>query len=132
VAWHEEGEVAQSTRELNQLPPLMYQPAYQLECTVFFFHNKTASVGFNTSRTGPIFACFLPTGFASAWCSGDSCLTESPGRGFEAASPQILREKGLSRFIPSLDPTHVGASSTESAHVAFTFSSLCKVQYVNT
>ena len=26
-----------------------------------------------------------------AWCSGESCLTESPGRGFEAASPQILR-----------------------------------------
>ena len=22
-----------------------------------------------------------------AWCSGESCLTESPGRGFEAASP---------------------------------------------
>jgi len=56
VAWHEEGEVAQSTRELNQLPPLMYQPAYQLESTVFFSHNKTASAGlsagFNTSRTG--------------------------------------------------------------------------------
>ena len=42
-------------------------------------------------------------------------LTESPGRGFEAASPQILRGKGLSRFIPSPDPTHVGASGTGSA-----------------
>ena len=50
-----------------------------------------------------------------AWCSGESCLTESPGRGFEAASPQILRGKGLSRFIPSPDPTHVGASGTGSA-----------------
>ena len=37
------------------------------------------------------------------------------GRGFEAASPQILRGKGLSRFIPSPDPTHVGDSGTESA-----------------
>jgi len=50
-----------------------------------------------------------------AWCSGESCLTESPGRGFEAASPQILRGKGLSWFIPSPDPTHVGASGTGSA-----------------
>ena len=31
------------------------------------------------------------------------------------ASPQILRGKGLSRFIPSPDPTHVGASGTGSA-----------------
>jgi len=30
-----------------------YQPAYQLESTVFFSHNKTASAGFNTNRTGP-------------------------------------------------------------------------------
>ena len=50
-----------------------------------------------------------------AWCSGESCLTESPGRGFEAASPQILRGKGLSRFILPPDPTHVGASGTGSA-----------------
>jgi len=50
-----------------------------------------------------------------AWCSGESCLTKSPDRGFEAASPQILRGKGLSRFIPSPDPTHVGASGTGSA-----------------
>ena len=50
-----------------------------------------------------------------AWCSGESCLTESPGRGFEAASPQILWGKGLSRFIPSPDPTHVEASGTGSA-----------------
>ena len=50
-----------------------------------------------------------------AWCSGESCLTESPGRGFEAASPQILRGEGLPRFFPSLDPTHVGASGTGSA-----------------
>ena len=33
-----------------------------------------------------------------AWCSGESCLTESPGRGFEAASPLILRGEGLPRF----------------------------------
>jgi len=50
-----------------------------------------------------------------AWCSGESCLTESPGRGFEAASPQILRGKDLSRFIPSPNPTHVGAFGTGSA-----------------
>jgi len=50
-----------------------------------------------------------------AWCSGESCLTESLGRGFEAASPQILWGEGLPRFFPSPDPTHVGASSTGSA-----------------
>jgi hypothetical protein len=50
-----------------------------------------------------------------AWYSGESCLTESPGHGFEAASPQILRGEGLPRFFPSPDPTHVGASGTGSA-----------------
>ena len=50
-----------------------------------------------------------------AWCSGESCLTESPGRRVEAASPQILRGEGLPRFFPSPDPTHVGASGTGSA-----------------
>ena len=36
-----------------------------------------------------------------AWCSGESCLTESPGRGFEVASPQILRgEACLSFSLP--------------------------------
>ena len=46
-------------------------------------------------------------------------LTESPGRGFEAASPQILRGEGLPRFFPSPDPTHVGASGTGSASLMF-------------
>ena len=50
-----------------------------------------------------------------AWCSGESCLTESPGHGFEEASLQILRGGGLPRFFPSPDPTHVGASDTGSA-----------------
>ena len=50
-----------------------------------------------------------------AWCSGESCLTESPCHGFKAASPQILRGNGLPRFFPSPDPTHVGASVTGSA-----------------
>ena len=54
-----------------------------------------------------------------AWCSGESYLTESPGRGFEAASPQILRGEGLPRFSPSPDPTHVGASGTGSALCPF-------------
>jgi hypothetical protein len=49
-----------------------------------------------------------------AWCSGESCLTKSPGRGFEAASPQILQGKDLPRFIPSSHPTHVGALRTGS------------------
>jgi len=44
-----------------------------------------------------------------------SYLTESPGHGFEAASPQILQGEGLPRFFPSPDPTHVGASGTGSA-----------------
>jgi len=36
------------------------------------------------------------------WCSGESWLTESPGHGFEAASPQILREGEvcLGFFLP--------------------------------
>ena len=50
-----------------------------------------------------------------AWCSGESCLTESPGRGFEAASPQILGGEGLPRVFPSPDPNYVGASGTGSA-----------------
>jgi len=33
-----------------------------------------------------------------AWCSGESCLTESPGRGFEAASPQICGGKACLGF----------------------------------
>ena len=52
-----------------------------------------------------------------AWCSGESCLNESPeslGRGFEAASPQILRGEGLPRFFPSPEPTHVGSSGIGS------------------
>ena len=64
----------------------------------------------------------LHTGYLSysifegqAWCSGESCLTESPGHGFEAASPQILRGEGLPWFFPSPDPTHVAASGTGSA-----------------
>ena len=56
--------------------------------------------------------CYLE---GQAWCSGESCLTESPGHGFEAASPQILRGEGLPWFFPSPDPTHVAASGTGSA-----------------
>jgi len=33
-----------------------------------------------------------------AWCSGESYLTESPGRRFEAASLQILRGKACLGF----------------------------------
>ena len=32
------------------------------------------------------------------WCSGESCLTESPGRGFETTSPQILRGEACLGF----------------------------------
>jgi len=48
------------------------------------------------------------------WCSGESCLTELPGHGFEAASPLILRGEGLPRFFSSQDPTYVGAFGTGS------------------
>jgi hypothetical protein len=41
------------------------------------------------------------------YSSGESCLTES-GHRFKISSPH-LREKGLPHFIPSIDPTHVGA-----------------------
>jgi hypothetical protein len=40
-------------------------------------------------------------------------LTESPDHGFETASPH-LQGKGLPPLIPSLEPTHVGASATGS------------------
>jgi len=49
-----------------------------------------------------------------ACCSGERCLTESPGHGFKAASLHLQGE-GLLRIIPSLEPTHVGASGTRSA-----------------
>ena len=39
-----------------------------------------------------------------AWCSGESCLTESPGRGFEAASPQICGGKACLGFSLSQTP----------------------------
>ena len=42
-------------------------------------------------------------------------VLRSPGRGFEAASPQICGGEGLPRFFPSPDPTHVRASGTGSA-----------------
>jgi len=49
--------MSDSTKKQNKQT---HQPAYQLESTVFFFHNKTTSVGlsagFNTSRTKLDFA----------------------------------------------------------------------------
>ena len=44
-----------------------------------------------------------------AWCSGESCLTEPPGHGFEAASPQILRGEGLPRFFTFPRPHSCGS-----------------------
>ena len=44
-----------------------------------------------------------------AWCSGESCLTESPGRGFEAASPQILRGGRLASVFPFPKPHSCGS-----------------------
>jgi hypothetical protein len=49
-----------------------------------------------------------------AWCSGESCLTKSPGHG----SKQPLRrfyEERLALLFPFSDPTHMGASGTGSA-----------------
>jgi hypothetical protein len=34
------------------------------------------------------------------WCSGESRLTESPGRGFEAASPHLQRKACLNLVYP--------------------------------
>jgi hypothetical protein len=48
------------------------------------------------------------------WCSGQSCLSVSPGHWFKAISP-YLWDKGLPRFISSQDHTHVGASVTKCA-----------------
>jgi hypothetical protein len=45
-----------------------------------------------------------------AWCSGETCLTESQGHGFEIVSQHLWR-KGLSRFISRPQSCeHVGAS----------------------
>jgi hypothetical protein len=52
--------------------------------------------------------------FGFAWCSGESCLSEALGYGFEAVSPHLRKER-LPRFIPSPDPTNVGVSGTRSA-----------------
>ena len=57
-------------------------------------------------------------------------LTESPGRGFEAASPQILRGEGLPRFFPSPDPTHVGASGTGFAPFFIRHFEQCRITSV--
>lgn len=52
---------------------------------------------------------FLFSGFCDGegqvWCSGESCLTDSPSRRFEAASLN-LRKKALPWFSRSLDPTY--------------------------
>lgn len=59
--------------------------------------------------------------WCSGECSGESCLTESPDCGFEAASPDLWGKEGLPRFIASLDLTHVGASTIESVLFFFLF-----------
>ena len=53
------------------------------------------------------------------------CLTGSPGRVFEVASPQILPGEGLPLFFPSPDPTHVGASGTGSTLFFSLFRRFC-------
>jgi hypothetical protein len=57
----------------------------------------------------------LVEGHAS--CSGESCLTKSPVHGFEEASPHLCVGGwvGGAQFIPSPDPTHVGACAVGSA-----------------
>jgi hypothetical protein len=47
-------------------------------------------------------------------CSGENCLTKSPGHRFEAAFLHLRRES-LPRLIPFPNPTYVGASDTVSA-----------------
>ena len=44
-----------------------------------------------------------------AWPSGESCLVESPGRGFKAASSH-LRGEGLPQFTPFLDLTRASGT----------------------
>jgi hypothetical protein len=52
--------------------------------------------------------------------SGESCLTESPGRGFEAASPHLRGKACLSLSLPQ---THARASGTGSTQI--------KIQYTD-
>jgi len=59
--------VAEENTEQTCLSVRTYQPAYQLESTVFFSHNKTASAGFNTSRIGPKIRGIVST-------SGKTCM----------------------------------------------------------
>ena len=49
------------------------------------------------------FAILFLCSEGQAWCSGENCLTESPGHGFELAFPH-LRKEGLPWFIPFPDP----------------------------
>ena len=74
---------------------------------VFFFF--TNSLHQSLFITYDLLISVLLTHEGQAWCSGESCLTESPGRGFEAASPQILRGKGLPWFFPSPRPHSCGS-----------------------
>jgi hypothetical protein len=54
----------------------------------------------------------FPSPEGQAWCSGESCLIESPGRGFEAASPHFWGKAclGLSLLQTSLmwEPSALG------------------------
>jgi hypothetical protein len=60
-------------------------------------------------------------GRPQASCSGESCLIESTGCVFEAASLHLCvcwgggRGGGVLWFTPSPDPTHLGACSIGSA-----------------
>jgi hypothetical protein len=67
---------------------------------------------------------FALTLFYQACCRGEICLTKSPSCQFEATSPH-LREEGLSRFISSPNPTHVGASGSGCAPFFTSFFMLC-------
>jgi hypothetical protein len=53
------------------------------------------------------------------WCNGESYLTKSLGRGFEAVSPHLWGR--LTSVYPFPDPTHVGASDTRSATLPYVF-----------
>jgi hypothetical protein len=55
--------------------------------------SKVASISGEYKNIGMLYALHHQEG--QVWCNGESCLTESPGRGFEAASPHLWGEACL-------------------------------------
>ena len=63
---------------------------------MYLWLSRIAAIGL--SNTGKLYRFLNIHSEGQVWCSGESCLTESTGRGFEAASPQIYGGKACLVF----------------------------------